>query len=73
MVSHPETGSDSPIGSDRDRVRDNSSMSLFLVGIGMISFGSPKLKLRHFNAKLVSMPSSLGYLLLFPISGVLNP
>ena len=24
MVSHPETGSDSPIGSDRDRGRDNS-------------------------------------------------
>ena len=25
MVSHPETGSDSPIGSDRDRGRDNTS------------------------------------------------
>ena len=25
MVSHPETGSDSPIGSDRDRGRDKSS------------------------------------------------
>ena len=25
MVSHPETGSDSPIGSDRDRGRDNQS------------------------------------------------
>ena len=24
MVSHPETGSDSPIGSDRDRGRDIS-------------------------------------------------
>ena len=48
-------------------------MSLFLVGIGIISFGSPKLKLRHSNAKLVSMPNSLGYLLLFPISGVLTP
>ena len=24
MVSHPETGSDSPIGSDRDRGRDNN-------------------------------------------------
>ena len=23
MVSHPETGSDSPIGSDRGRGRDN--------------------------------------------------
>ena len=23
MVSHPETGSDSPIGSDQDRGRDN--------------------------------------------------
>ena len=26
MVSHPETGSDSPIGSDRDRGRDNWSL-----------------------------------------------
>ena len=25
MVSHPETGSDSPIGSDRDRGRDMGS------------------------------------------------
>ena len=25
MVSHPETGSDSPIGSDRDRGRDKLS------------------------------------------------
>ena len=25
MVSHPETGSDSPIGSDRDRGRDMMS------------------------------------------------
>ena len=25
MVSHPETGSDSPIGSDRDRWRDKFS------------------------------------------------
>ena len=25
MVSHPETGSDSPIGSDQDRGRDNCS------------------------------------------------
>ena len=48
-------------------------MSLVLLGIGIISFGSPKLKLWNFNAKLVSMPSSLGYLLLFPISGVLTP
>ena len=26
MVSHPETGSDSPIGSDRDRGRDSRSL-----------------------------------------------
>ena len=26
MVSHPEIGSDSPIGSDRDRGRDNSPL-----------------------------------------------
>ena len=25
MVSHPETGSDSPIGSDQDRGRDTTS------------------------------------------------
>ena len=25
MVSHPETGSDSPIGSDRDRGRDSKT------------------------------------------------
>ena len=28
MVSHPETDSDSPIGSDRDRGRDSSSAPL---------------------------------------------
>ena len=28
MVSHPETGSDSPIGSDRDRGRDNWGVSV---------------------------------------------
>ena len=28
MVSHPETGSDSPIGSDRDRGCDTSSAQL---------------------------------------------
>ena len=27
MVLHPETGSDSPIGSDRDRGCDSNSMS----------------------------------------------
>ena len=27
MVSHPETGSDSPIGSDRDRGRDSTPMA----------------------------------------------
>ena len=29
MVSHPETGSDSPIGSDRDRGRDIESFIFF--------------------------------------------
>ena len=48
-------------------------MSLFSVGIGIITFRSPKLKLRHLNAKLVGMPSSLGYLMLFSISWVLTP
>ena len=28
MVSHPETGSDSPIGSDRDRGRDTLTIWL---------------------------------------------
>ena len=28
MVSHPETGSDSPIGSDRDRGRDKKHVPL---------------------------------------------
>ena len=27
MVSHPENGSDSPIGSDRDRGRDRASLN----------------------------------------------
>ena len=27
MVSHPENGSDSPIGSNRDRGRDKSSIN----------------------------------------------
>ena len=29
MVSHPETGSDSPIGSDRDQGRDSPYRSIF--------------------------------------------
>ena len=53
--------------------KDDISMSLVSLGIGIISFGSPKLKLWHFNAKLVGMPSLLDYLLLFSISGVLSP
>ena len=28
MVSHPETGSDSPIGSDQDRGRDRGTLSV---------------------------------------------
>ena len=31
MVSHPETGSDSPIESDRDRGRDNMDLVLRIV------------------------------------------
>ena len=35
MVSHPETGSDSPTGSDRDRGHDNVTlMQILLVLIG---------------------------------------
>ena len=33
MVSHPETGSDSPIGSDRDRGRDNIHANIFFMYI----------------------------------------
>ena len=31
MVSHPENGSDSPIGSDRDRGRDNLTLLISCV------------------------------------------
>ena len=31
MVSHPETGSDSPIGSDRDRGRDKTKPGMRLI------------------------------------------
>ena len=31
MVSHPETGSDSPIGSDRDRGRDSTNGYIFVL------------------------------------------
>ena len=34
MVSHPETGSDSPIGSDQDRGRDIAYARAGAVGIG---------------------------------------
>ena len=30
MVSHPETGSDSPIGSDQDRGRDSGGLGFEL-------------------------------------------
>ena len=33
MVSHPETGSDSPIGLDRDRGRDTLCLVLMLVSV----------------------------------------
>ena len=36
MVSHPETGSYSPIGSDRDRGRDNSATES-VVDVGFYS------------------------------------
>ena len=35
MVSHPETGSDLPIGSDRDRGRDNCSKVNQSLGISI--------------------------------------
>ena len=42
MVSHPETGSDSPIGSDRDRGRDTytslASMLLWIILLDKIIF-----------------------------------
>ena len=30
MVSHPENGSDSPIGSNRDRGRDRTTLEVIL-------------------------------------------
>ena len=47
MVSHPETGSDSPIGSDRDRGRDNDTAPTAASAedtIAMVVF-IPKIKL----------------------------
>ena len=35
MVSHPENGSDSPIGSNRDRGRDTFSCHHFIFGSGL--------------------------------------
>ena len=52
MVSHPETGSDSPIGSDRDRGHDNAfpiKQSDQILGIGhrdIIHHGSGTVKYR---------------------------
>ena len=38
MVSHPETGSDSPIGSDRDRGRDILTLdATFRIGISLFT------------------------------------
>ena len=34
MVSHPENGSDSPIGSNRDRGRDTSSVQRAFSSVG---------------------------------------
>ena len=53
--------------------KNDSSMSIFAIGIEIILFGSLKLKLWHFNVKLVDMSSSLDHLLLFSISEVLTP
>ena len=40
MVSHPETDSDSPIGSDRDRGRDKTCMETMILVwvIGLLNF-----------------------------------
>ena len=38
MVSHPETGSDSPIGSDRGRGRDKSHFGLRNHILGLLNF-----------------------------------
>ena len=40
MVSHPETGSDSPIGSDRDRGRDRCSTSTYISRVIPSQLGS---------------------------------
>ena len=38
MVSHPETGSDPPIGSDRESGRDRTSLplSVFFIHVGCV-------------------------------------
>ena len=55
MVSHPETGSDSPIGSNQDRGRDKFSNSILKVS------GSIPL----WSLALLDLGSSLFFLFLF--------
>ena len=40
MVSHPENGSDSPIGSNRDRGRDTSHRIIMLGDIEFLRLGT---------------------------------
>ena len=51
MVSHPETGSDSPIGSDRDQGRDINTTYIYLQNIyeshNPTFFSIPASKERH--------------------------
>ena len=57
MVSHPETGSDSSIGSDRDRGRDNcqplgEKLYLLLCRRGLHLINSSDLPWYHFGPSL---------------------
>ena len=56
MVSHPETGSDSPIGSDRDRGRDNESTT---EKFGLISKNRSFIKEKGFHHPMTSLAKPL--------------
>ena len=54
MVSHPETGSDSPIGSDRDRGRDRSTMESEFIALDKA--GEEAEWLRNFFEDIANWP-----------------
>ena len=58
MVSHPETGSDSPIGSDRDQGRDMVEQIKTIIYFFHIWF---KIKTIYLFAKLIACFSNMVY------------